>query len=359
LPKLSALQKKLKHVFKSGMLTNAKYVSEFERSCADFLDAENVVAVASGTAALILILKCLNLKGEVILPSFTFTSDASALLWCGITPIFADIDPKTFNLDPDLIQKKITKKTSAILATHVFGNPCEIEKIETVARKNNLKVIYDAAHAFGSAYKGRSVFRFGDASIVSFTPTKVITTAEGGLAVVKDKNLSRILQLGRNNGDSFNREEEFLGLTARLNEFSAILGIESLKILKQRLKRRLKLVKMYKKELAGVPGISFQAVAPDNFSVYKDFTILADENKFGRSRDDLLKELLKRKIECKTYFYPALHKKKICQEYSDSLLPQTDYISAHIISLPLYSHMPEKYVKRVCSTIKKLSKKLT
>lgn len=353
LPKLSSIQKKIKSVFKSGMLTNARYVNEFEEKCAKFLGVKNVVAVASGTAALTLILKCLKLKGEVILSSFTFTSDVSALLWCGLTPVFADIDPKTFNLNPASIQEKITKNTSAILATHVFGNPCKMEKIEKIAKKNNLKVIYDAAQAFGSTYKGKSVFNFGDASIVSFTPTKVITTAEGGLVVVENKKLVKILKLGRNNGDSFNREEEFLGITARLNEFSAILGIEGLKILNKSLRKRIKIVKLYKKELARVPGISFQEISKNNFSVYKDFTILVDEKKFGTSRNNLLKELLKRKIESKAYFYPPLHKKKICVKYRNSFLPQTDHVSACIMSLPFYSHMPEKYVIRVCSIIKK------
>jgi len=357
LPRLSSIQNKLKNIFKSGMLTNARYVKEFELGCAKFLDVENAVAVSSGTAALILVLKCLKLKGEVILSSFSFTSDASALLQCGLTPVFVDIDPGTFNIDPDLIQKKINSKTVAILATHVFGNPCEVEKIEKIARMNHLKVIYDAAHAFGSTYKGKSVFQFGDASIVSFTPTKVMTTAEGGLIVVKDKNLPRILELGRNNGDSFDRKEEFLGITARMNEFSAILGIEGLKILNKSLIRRLKIVDLYKKNLKNIPGISFQQVEPDYFSVYKDFTILVNEQKLGISRDNLLKELQRRKIECKTYFYPPLHKKNICFKYRNVFLPQTDYVSGSIMSLPLYSHMPEKYVIKVCFVIKKLYEK--
>lgn len=356
LPKLSSLEKKLKDVFQSGQLTNAKYTAEFEKRCAEFLGAENVAALSSGTAALTLLLKCLNLKGEVILPSFTFTSDVSALLWCGLRPVFADIDPETFNLSPDLIEKKITNKTSAILATHVFGNPCEIEKIELIAQKNNLKVIFDAAHAFGSTHKGRSVFQFGDASIVSFTPTKVMTTAEGGLAAVKDKGLIKLLKLGRNNGDSFDRGEEFLGLTARMNEFSAILGLESLKILNSSLKRRMKIIDLYKKELSGLTGLTWQKITPGAFSVYKDFAVLVDEKKFGLSRDDLLRELLKRKIETKTYFYPPLHKKNIGKDFDNSALPQTDYVSAHIMSLPLYSHMPEEYVVKVCSVIKKLYK---
>lgn len=357
LPKLSSIQKKLRDSFKSGMITNSKYVKEFEQRTAAFLGVRNTVAVVSGTSAIILSLKCLELKGEVILPSFTFTSDGHSLIWCGLTPVFVDINPETFNIDPDLIKEKITSKTSAIMPTHVFGNPCGIEKIQKIAKKYNLKVIYDAAHAFGSKYKGKSVAHFGDVSIFSFTPTKVLTTGEGGLIVTKNKNLTRIMKLGRNNGDSFNRKEEFLGITARMNEFSAILGIEELKILNKALKRRLKIVDLYKKELADVPGISFQKIAPDSFSVYKDMAILVDEKKFGMTRDNLLKELHKRKIETKVYFYPSLHKKKVYRKYQNLSLPYTNFVSTHVMSLPLYSHMSEEYVIKVCSIIKKLYKK--
>lgn len=357
LPKLSTLQGKLRHIFKTGMLTNAKYVRDFEKKSAEFLKAKNIVAVSSGTSALILAIKCLRLKGEVILPSFTFTSTGHSLLWCGLTPVFADINPKTFNIDPDSIRRKITAKTRAIIATHVFGNPCPIDEIQKIVDKYNLKIIYDAAHAFGSKYKNKSVANFGDAVIFSLTPTKVLTTGEGGLIAVRNKKLEMILKLGRNNGDSFNRNEEFLGITARMNEFSAILGIEGLKILPKVLKTRLERVSLYKKELVNIPGISFQQILPSCFSVYKDLTILVDEKKFGKSRDNLSQELLNNKIETKVYFCPSLHKKKVYKKYRKIHLLNTDLISKQIMSLPLYSHMPKKEIIKVCSVIKKFYKK--
>ncbi len=358
LPKLKSVQGKLKDIFETGMMTNGKYVKEFELKCAKFLGAKNVVAVSSGTSALILSLKCLDLKGEIILPSFTFTSTGHALLWCGLKPVFADINKETFNIDPAEIEKKITKNTSAILATHVFGNPCKIDEIQKIARKHNLKVIYDSAHAFGSKYKNKPVAQFGDASIFSLTPTKVLTTGEGGLIASKNKVFAETLILGRNNGDSFNRKEEFLGLGARMPETSAIIGIEGIKILGKSIKNRLRLVNLYKKQLFDVPGISFQKIDPFSFSVYKDMVILVDKEKFGISRDQLLKELKKRNIESKIYFYPPLHKKTVYKKYSKLQLPATDFVSNHIISLPLYSHMPESYVLEVCSVIKKLFKKI-
>ncbi len=351
LPKSKVVEKKLNDIFKTGMLTNGKYVGEFERQCAGFLGAKNVTAVASGTAAIMLSLKCLNLKGEVILPSFNFTSDGHALLWCGLEPVFVDIDRETFNIDPAQIEKKITKRTSAIMATHVFGNPCRIHEIQKIAQRHNLKVIYDAAHAFGSEYKNKSVAQFGDASIFSFTPTKVLTTGEGGVVVLKNNKLAGYIISGRNNGDNFDREKEFLGLSARMPEFNAILGIEGLKILANSTKRRLKLVDLYKRQLSGVPGIHFQKIDNFSFSVYKDFVITVDKEKFGIYRDELLKELKKNNIESKVYFYPPLHKKMVYKKYMSIPLPATDFVSSRIISLPLYSHMPEGYVKKVCSVI--------
>ncbi len=357
LPELKSLQSKLKDVFKSGMLTNAKYVREFEERCAKFLAVKEVVALANGTSAIILSLKCLGIKGEVILPSFTFTSTAHSLLWCGLKPVFIDIDKETFNIDPSLIEEKITSKTTAILPVHVFGNPCKIGEIQKIARKHKIKVLYDGAHAFGSKYKGKSVAYFGDVTIFSLTPTKVITTAEGGLVATQDSNLARILRLGRNNGDSVNRAEEFLGVSARMTEFSAILGVEGIKILPKCLKRRLKLVNLYKKLLVRIPGISFQKITEFSSPVFRDLTILIDKDKFGLSRDELLKELLKRNIETKVYFYPPIHKKKVYKKYQDIFLPNTDFVSAHIMNLPFYSQMPISYVKKVCSVIKILYEK--
>jgi len=358
LPKLSSLEKRIKNIYKTGLLTNGRYVKEFEERSARFLGVKNTVAVSSGTAALTLAVKCLGIKGEAILPSFTFTSTGHALLWCGVRPVFADINPATFNLDPESIKKKITGQTSAIIATHVFSNPCQINEIQKIAQDNDLKVIYDAAHAFGSKYKGRSVAEFGDASIFSFTPTKVITMAEGGLVVVKDKETAEKIKLGRNNGDSFNREEEFLGITARLSEFSAILGLESLKMLPKLLKKRFELVGFYKKQLAGISGISFQEINASGSSVYKDFVILVDPEKYGNTRNSLMKELEKNKIQTKVYFDPPLHLKKVYSEFSGQNLPSTRFVSDRIMSLPFYSDMLKKDIAKVCLIIRKFQKNL-
>ncbi|MBI2463479.1 DegT/DnrJ/EryC1/StrS family aminotransferase [Candidatus Peregrinibacteria bacterium] len=358
LPKATSLTKKIAEIFKSGMITEYKYVRLFEQKCAQFLGTRYAVATSNGTSALMLTLKCMDLKGEVIVPSFTYSSDAHALLWCGLTPVFADIDPETFNIDPDEIEKKITPKTSAILPTHVFGNPCDISAIDTIARKHNLKIIYDAAHAFGSLYEGKPVGAFGDASIYSLTPTKVLTAGEGGLVLTNDVNLVNKLKIAKLNGDSLNREEEFLGLTARMSELQAIVGLETLKIFQKMIKRRYKVVRRYKKNLASIEGIGWQKICEKDITVYKDLVITIDEKKTGFSRDDLLDALKKNNIQSKVYFSPPLHLKKVYSQYKHLSLPQTNYLSNHIMNLPIYSHMPFSEVDAVCNVIIDLYKKL-
>lgn len=357
LPALKNLTPKMKEIFNSGMITNGKYVEQFEKECAKFLGVKYAVAVSSGTSAIMLLAKCLDLKGEVIMPSFTFSSSAHALLWCGIKPVFVDVDLETFNIDHDLIEKKITSKTTAIFPTHVFGNPCDIKKIQQFAKRHDVNVIYDAAHAFGSTYQGKSVACFGEASVFSFTPTKVLTTGEGGLIATNNNELTKKLRLARNNGDSFNRDEEFLGLSARMGEINAILGLEGLKILPQIIKKRLALVNWYKKELSGIEGIYFQAIKPTSTSVFKDMAIVVDAKKFGVSRDKLLRELLKMNIQTKVYFYPPLHKKRVYAKYKNVYLPNTDVISKNILDLPLYSHMSAGEIIKVCQVLKDIHNK--
>jgi dTDP-4-amino-4,6-dideoxygalactose transaminase len=356
LPRADSLFPKLRDIINSGMITESKYVAMFEEECARLLGVKYVVAVSSGTSALLLLIRSLGLEGEVILPSFTFTSGGHALLWCGIKPVFTDIDRSTFNLDPTVIERNITSRTSAILPTHTFGSPCNIGQIARIAKKHNLKLIFDGAHAFGSLYQNKPVCQYGNATIISLTPTKVFTTGEGGLIATNDKDLAHKLELAKHNGDSFNRNEEFLGLSSRMSEFQAIIGLEGLKIFRKSLRNRIKLVNYYKKKLNGIKSITFQEIETDSFSVYKDLTIVIDD-KSVFSRNDLLDELRADNIQTKVYFDPPLHEKKVYAKYRKHNLPNTDYISKHIINLPLSSNMPERDVNRICSIIIKLSQR--
>lgn len=351
-PPITKLIKRYQEVLRTGMLTNAKYVAKFEKACGQFLGNRNVVAVENGTAGLMLAIIALKLRGEVILPSFTYSSTGHALLWNGIKPVFADIDPLTFNLDPKDVERKITRKTSAIMPVHCFGNPVDIAAIEKLAEKHKLKVIYDAAHAFGSLYKGRSPAKFGDAVVYSFTPTKVLTTAEGGLVAVKKQSLVPLLKLGRGNGDCANLKEEFLGITARMTEFNAILGLENLQSLKKHLVKRIKLVRYYQKKLENTTGLIFQKIKPNNRSVYRDMAIVVNSPK--NLRDRLLQELRGNNIQAKAYFHPPLHKKKVYRDLKPNLkLPNTEWLSDRIICLPLYSEMKFSQIDKVCKVVNK------
>ena len=357
LPPFKAVEKKLKDTLESGMLSEARYVREFERKAARHLGVQYVAACSSGTAALTLALLALGIKdGEVIIPSFTYSSDGHVLLWVGLEPAFADINAKTLNLDPASIEKNITTRTKAIMPTHIFGNPCDVDAIGRIAKKHSLQVIYDATHAFGSTYRGKSVMAYGDASVISFTPTKVLTTGEGGMVVGQSKEFIEKVAQGKYNGDSFKRESEFLGITARMGEWNAILGIEGLKILPRHLRERMKLVALYKRELGAIPGIAMQEIEPHGVSNYKDFVIFVDKNTFGVSRDELLEMLRKHNIETKVYFYP-LHKKKMYTKFAPKELPNTELVAGQIMNLPLYSHMPEAFVRKVCLIIKKAYRK--
>ncbi len=357
LPKLNDIIPRLKEILESGMITEHKFVGLFEKKCAEFLKVKYAIVTGSGTSALILAIKCLGLKGEVILPSFTYTSDAHALLWCGLKPVFADIDPETFTLDPTAALNKITAKTTAIMPTHVFGNPCDISAFEKIKRDRGLKNIYDAAHAFGSTYKNKSMSAFGDITIYSLTPTKVLTTGEGGLITTDNKTMAEKLRLAKFNGDSFDRKKEFLGMTSRMSEFQAIIGLANLDRLPADLKKRMALVEYFKKKLAGIKGIKFQKVGKMATSVFKDLTIVIDEKKSSFSRDQLLNEFKKDNIQTKVYFDPTLNKKKVYQEFANLKLPVTDYLADHIINLPLYCKMSKNDIDRVCRTVNDLSKR--
>jgi dTDP-4-amino-4,6-dideoxygalactose transaminase len=307
IPAVKSLLAMYGSVLKSRMITNSKYVQKFEDKVKKYTGAKYAVALNSCTSGLILIFKSLGLKGEVIVPSFTFYATAHALLWNNLKPVFVDCDPETYNINTNKIESLITLKTSAILGVHIFGNPADVESLEYISKKHKLKLIFDAAHGFGSKYKGRNIGTFGDAEAFSLSPTKLLTAGEGGMVTTNNEELARKLMIGRTYGDSGIYDPEFCGLSARMSEFHAVLGIESLNNLKANVAKRNKLVNLYKSILSEIPGISFQLIKDGNQSNFKDFSVLIDPEKFGLSRDALSLALAKENIVTKNYFYPPLH----------------------------------------------------
>lgn len=353
IPAIGQLKRGYEKILKSRMITNSGLTRELEKKTADYIGVKHAIAVNSCTSGLMLIVKILKLKGEVILPGFTFHATAHAAVWNGLRPVFVDCDPATYNIDPRRVEKAVTHRTSAILAVHIFGNPPDIEALERIAKMRGLKLIFDAAHGFGAEYNGKKVGGFGNAESFSMSPTKLVTAGEGGMVTTNSEAIASAVRCGRNYGDPGTYDCEFSGLSARMNEFSALLGIASLDMLDKNVKRRADIVKAYKDALSGMPGISFQHIEKGSRSSFKDFSIMVDEAGFGMNRDQLYNALMAENIVVKKYFYPPLHFQKAFRHFSghNMRLKNTEAVSRNILSLPLFSHIRKTDVGKICCAI--------
>ena len=352
LPPMTEFLGDVQRILSSKQLTSGSYVRQFEEAAATYLGVKHCVAVASCTAGLLLVLKALNLRGDVILPSFTFHATAHAVVWNGLTPAFADCDANTFCIDAKQVREQITPRTAAILAVHIFGNPAPVVELQEIANAFDVPLVYDAAHAFGSRSMGVGVGGFGTAEVFSFSPTKLVVAGEGGLVATNEDVLADKLRAARNYGDVGNYDPEILGVNARMSELHGAMALRGLSGLQARVARRNEIAKRYENSLSGLPGIRFQQVSERNVSTYKDFSIIVNESEFGRSRDSLVQYLLRQNIGVKTYFSPPVHMQKLYRELWDGQsLPRTESISNGIISLPIYSALPDESVDKICDAI--------
>lgn len=355
IPPLDPLLGDLRSVIASGMLTNGPKVQKFERTIAEFLGVREVVAVSSCTAGLMLTFRALGLRGEVVLPSFTFHATGSALLWNNLIPVFADCDPDTFCIDPQRVEENITERTAGILAVHMYGHPAKARELEELARKYSLPLIFDAAHAFGARYHGVPVGGFGCAEVFSLSPTKLITSAEGGLVATNDPKLAKLMRAGRNYGDPGTYDPELLGLNARMSELHATLGLHTFNRIQENVQARNMIRLRYEKGFSSLPGLSFQKIHSWAQSTCKDFSVLVDPEPFGMSRDLLCDALAAENVETKKYFYPPLHRQK---QFSPYYRPQvdplvvTDKISSRVLSFPIYSALSVADVDGICEAVK-------
>ncbi|UCF09024.1 MAG: DegT/DnrJ/EryC1/StrS family aminotransferase [Thermoplasmata archaeon] len=354
LPDLGSLKDRLEDIFNTGMITNSKYARQFEQMLKEYIGVDHVMALSSCTSGLMLTLKSLDLEGEVIIPSFTFSASGHVLLWNNLKPRFVDIDANTYLIDIEKMKEAIGPDTSAILAVHIFGNPCDIKTLEEIAKDHELRLIFDAAHAMGSEYHGDKTGRFGDAEVFSCSPTKLMVTGEGGIVATNNDELRRKISIGRNYGDDGSYDCEFAGINARMSEMQAILGLESLSLLEKNLDNRAMLAGTYKKDLGKLEGIKFQEITPNCKTTYKDFSIYIEPDRFGLNRDELCEALAKENIMTKKYFYPPLHKQRAYAEFYEDYaqkLPVTDDVSSNVLSLPLFSHMAIEEVTKVTEAI--------
>lgn len=345
----------IKELWDSHWLTNmgAKH-EELRRSLADYLGAERIDLFCNGHMALELAIRAMGLTGEVITTPFTFVSTTHAIVRNGLTPVFCDIDPVTYTIDPTKIEALITEKTSAILPVHVYGNVCNVEEIERIAKKYNLKVIYDAAHAFGVTYKGKGIASFGDAAMFSFHATKVFNTIEGGAVCFHDEAFGKRLFKLKNFGQAGADLVDEIAPNAKMNEFAAAMGICNLRHVEAEIAKRQLVCDRYAENLKDVPGIQRNAPQKDVQWNCSYFPVLFDKEKFGSSRDEVFEKLRANSIIARKYFYPLTNEMDCYRGvFAPGDTPVAKYISENVLTLPLYADLTMDQVDRICDIILK------
>jgi dTDP-4-amino-4,6-dideoxygalactose transaminase len=347
LPDKKEFSSLLKTIWENNWITNhGPLANRLEKKLKAHLRVPNLCLVSNGTVALEIAIKALNLKGEIITTPFSYAATTSSIVWTDCKPRFADIDRNSLNIDPLKIEKLITRKTSAILATHVYGNPCDVRKINTIAKKHGLKVIYDAAHCFGVKYMGKSILNYGDVSTMSFHATKLFHTAEGGALVCRNSSLFHKIMYSRNFGHR--GEESFwgLGINGKNSELHAAVGLGVIKTVKQQIKLRKAISELYDKLLED-PGIRKPQIAKGTDYNYAYYPVIF------RSEAELLavrKELNRENIYPRRYFYPSLNTLNYVKYES---CPVAENISKTVMCLPLYPDLKIKDIKTICRIINK------
>lgn len=344
-PPLEVYQKQLERIWQNQWLTNrGELVLELEEKIKKYLNLDNILITNNGTIPLQIALKLLGNGGEIITTPFSYVATTSSIIWEKCTPIFVDIDPEYLTIDETNIEAAITNKTTAILATHVFGNPCHVEAIEVIAKKHNLKVIYDAAHCFGVTYKGKSVFDYGDVSTCSFHATKVFHTGEGGAVFTKDKELQHKIFYSHNFGHNGPLDFHGLGINAKISELQAAMGLSVLPFMEEILNGREKTVGFYNANLNldKIQTLKLREGTNWNFSYYP--IVLESENVLL----EIMKQLNEHEIFPRRYFYPSLNTIKYV---AGQKMPISESIASRILCLPLSAEYKEEDLNIITNII--------
>lgn len=353
LPELDEYIDEIKDIWDTHILTNMGPKHEqLKRQIKEYLDADSLELLVNGHMALEMTLQAMNLKGEVITTPFTFASTTHAIVRNGLTPVFCDIDPTTFTIDTEKIERLITDKTCAIMPVHVYGNICNVEEIERIARKNGLKVIYDAAHSFGEKYKGASVAKWGDASCFSFHATKVFNTIEGGAVCYKEKYIGEKIYQLKNFGIKNEDVVNGIGANAKMNEFCAAMGICNLRHVNNNIAKRRLVFERYQERLESIPGIQLNTIQKDVESNYSYFPIVIHENEAGWTRNEIADVLASNGYYARKYFYPITNAfDSYHGEFNPMETPIALHISKRVLTLPLYPDLEMKNVDEICDII--------
>lgn len=349
-------------VVRSGRLALGPKTEEFEKLIANYVGVKHAVAVSSGTAALHLIVKALDIGpgDEVLVPSFTFVASVNVILYEGATPVFVEIEPETYNLDPEDLERKVTSRTKAIMVVDVFGHPAEWDEILRIAAKHNLKVIDDSCEAIGAEYKGRKLGQFGDAAAFAFYPNKQMTTGEGGVIVTNDDDIAKLCRSMRNQGRGETGawlEHERLGYNYRMTEMSAALGISQLKRLESFLKKREQVAQMYTERLSKLEFVRPAVVRPYVRMSWFVYVVTLAE---GLHRDPVMKALAERGIPTRGYFSPVHLQPYIRKQLGtkEGMLPVTESVAQRTIALPFHGNMSETEVDQVVEALVKCARHL-
>ena len=353
MPTLEEYVDEIKDIWETHWLTNmgSKH-TRLQSELVKYLDVERIDLLTNGHMALELSMQALKLKGEVITTPFTFASTTHAIVRNGLTPVFCDIDPIDFTIDTKKLESLITDKTCAIVPVHVYGNICNVEEIERIAKKHGLKVIYDAAHTFGVKYKGKGIGSFGDVSCFSFHATKVFNSIEGGAVTFSDEDFGRDLYKLKNFGIKDPETVDGVGANAKMNEFCAAMGLCNLKHIEREIDKRRKIVERYNDRLSNVEGLQLNPKQKDVQPNYAYYPIIVDEKKFGVTRNDVFDELAKHNIGARKYFYPLTNSFDCYKDrFSAEKTPVALRISKRVLTLPLYADLELEVVDKICDII--------
>jgi dTDP-4-amino-4,6-dideoxygalactose transaminase len=353
LPALEEYIEEIKDIWDSHWMTNmgAKHMA-LEKKLAAYLGAPQISLFANGHLALECAIEALELKGEVITTPFTFASTTHALVRKGLTPVFCDIDPEDYTIDTGKLENLVTENTSAILPVHVYGNICDYDTIKKIAQKYDLKVLYDAAHAFGVTVGGKGVAALGDASMFSFHATKVFHTIEGGAVTFREPQMYTRLYALKNFGIAGPEAVLYVGGNAKMNEFQAAMGLCNLRHIEDEIQQRKIVVERYRERLSGIPGLKLNPIQDGVKSNYAYFPVIFDEARFGKTRDQIQMQLQQHNIFTRKYFYPLTNTYECYRNrFNAEDTSIAVYIADRVLTLPLYVDLALKDVDRICDII--------
>ncbi len=355
LPPLEEFLPYLEEIWANKILTNAgPFHEQFEQALCEHLGVEHISLFSNGTLALVSALQALRITGEVITTPYSFVATAHSLLWNGIKPVFVDVEPDTLNLDPAKIEAAITPQTTAILPVHCYGRPCDVHAIQKIADNYNLRVIYDAAHAFGVQYQESSVLQHGDLMILSFHATKVFNTFEGGAVICPDARTKQRVDHLKNFGFVDEVTVVAPGINGKMSEFNAALGMLQLKHIDVAIKRRCEIFKTYEQELSAVTGIRILPRAPETVSNFAYFPILVQDD-YPLGRDDLYNKFREHDIYARRYFYPLISDFPMYRglpSAEESNLAIATEAAAQVLCLPIYPALEDAELARVIDIVK-------